>query len=442
MPNSSRKRDSKKPAKPRPDFPLFPHATGRWAKKVKGKFVYFGKVADDPNGETALNKWLDEKDDLLAGRTPRKKTGELTVRDLLNKFLNSKRLAAETGEIRVWTFRDYRHEVCPQIGRVLGLTTAVVDLAAVDFERLRKEFTRWGLARQRVAIKKARAVFNYAYGASLIEHPVRFGPMFRVPSEKLLRKGRQEKRDSGESKMFDAEEIKQLLDRCLAPMRAIILLGINAGFGNNDAATLKRAEVDLNTGWVIHPRPKTGAPRRCPLWPETVEAIRRVCRERPEPADPANSDLIFLTESGLPMLRLVYRNRKSMSPVDLIDGDPVSLADSKLPTACLDLIGNAFSGAMRRAGIHRTGRGFYALRHTFETIAGECRDQVAVDYIMGHTRGDMASVYRERIEKENERLTAVTNHVRKWLYGLAVTDTAKDQAAQRTAPPHQLRIFA
>jgi hypothetical protein len=41
--------------KPRPDFPLFPHATGRWAKKVRGKFVFFGKTASDPDGQLALN---------------------------------------------------------------------------------------------------------------------------------------------------------------------------------------------------------------------------------------------------------------------------------------------------------------------------------------------------------------------------------------------------
>jgi len=52
--------------KPRPDFPLFPHATGRWAKKVRGKLRYFGKVADDPDGQAALAKWLNERDDLLA----------------------------------------------------------------------------------------------------------------------------------------------------------------------------------------------------------------------------------------------------------------------------------------------------------------------------------------------------------------------------------------
>ena len=49
------------------------------------------------------------------------------------------------------------------------------------------------------------------------------------------------------------------------------------------------------------------------------------------------------------------------------------------------------------AKIHRHGLGFYALRHTFETIGGESRDQVAVNHIMGHADASMAGVYRERI---------------------------------------------
>ena len=50
-----------KPQKPRPDFPLFPHATGRWAKKVRGRFRSFGKVADDPNGERPWNCGLSRR---------------------------------------------------------------------------------------------------------------------------------------------------------------------------------------------------------------------------------------------------------------------------------------------------------------------------------------------------------------------------------------------
>ena len=58
---------------------------------------------------------------------------------------------------------------------------------------------------------------------------------------------------------------------------------------------------------------------------------------------------------------------------------------------------------------------FYALRHTFETIAGESLDQVGVNAIMGHSDGTMAGMYRERVT--DERLLRVTDHVHAWLFG-------------------------
>ena len=136
------KRAIVKPKKPRKDFPLFPHATGRWAKKVRGRFVYFGKVDDDPEGEAALNQWLDQKDALLAGRTPQTVSPEsLTVKDLVNRFLTTKRLDANSGDIAPQTFAAY-YATCVRVLRVLGKTASVVALRADDFERLRADIDR------------------------------------------------------------------------------------------------------------------------------------------------------------------------------------------------------------------------------------------------------------------------------------------------------------
>ena len=71
-----------KPSKPRPDFPLFPDATKRWAKKIRGKTYYFGPWAD-PDG--SLKRYVDEKDYIHAhGRRPPAGTGGTTIRDMVN----------------------------------------------------------------------------------------------------------------------------------------------------------------------------------------------------------------------------------------------------------------------------------------------------------------------------------------------------------------------
>ncbi len=64
-----------------------------------------------------------------------------------------------------------------------------------------------------------------------------------------------------------------------------------------------------------------------------------------------------------------------------------------------------FGKLLKSLGIN-SRRNFYALRHNFETIAGESKDQVAVDAIMGHVDPSMGAKYREAIS--DARLRAVT----------------------------------
>ncbi len=93
---------------------------------------------------------------------------------------------------------------------------------------------------------------------------------------------------------------------------------------------------------------------------------------------------MFLTKHGQPYAKLDSRD------------SPISKEMTKL---------------IRKAKVP-TGRSFYALRHTFRTIADECRDQPAVMHIMGHVDASISGVYRERII--DARIERVSDHVRQW----------------------------
>ena len=385
-----------KPAKPYDDFPLFAHGNGQWAKKIRGKLEYFGPWED---WQAALQRYQDDKDDLYAGRRPPSDRKGLTVRDLCNQFLSAKQSQVETGEIRERTFKEY-YGVCERIIRVLGKTRLVEDLRPEDFDALRKDIAKnWGLVSLANEIQRIRVVFNFAQKNGLVEKRIIYGETFKRPSKSALRAYRN---NQGE-RMFEADQIRTMITAASPQLAAMIFLGINCGFGNRDCGTLPFSALDLENGWVNYPRPKTGIRRRCPLWPETVDAIRKAIAERPQPTDDSLPDLVFITSKGRSWAKdgsadnpLTKEMRKLL---DRIDAEAEQKAHE--------------NGGDPPPKLYRHRIGFYALRHTFETIAGESRDQVAVDHIMGHARDDMASVYRERIS--DERLQVVVQHVYDWL---------------------------
>jgi integrase len=145
-------------------------------------------------------------------------------------------------------------------------------------------------------IEKVRTVFKYGFESGLIASPVRYGPQFKKPSASVFRR---HKAKNGE-RMLEAAEVRRLLNALagkqvdtgsidkktgeaetvmLPPnpaLRAMFLLGVNCGLGNHDCALLPTSALDLDAGWLNFPRPKTGIPRRGPLWPETVAALQSV----------------------------------------------------------------------------------------------------------------------------------------------------------------------
>lgn len=100
--------------------------------------------------------------------------------------------------------------------------------------------------------------------------------------------------------MWEAHELRAVIDNADVQLRAMLLLGINCGFGNSDCANLPLTALDLEGGWINFPRPKTGIERRCPLWKETITALRAAIAKRKKPAGKRAAGLVFVTLHGLP----------------------------------------------------------------------------------------------------------------------------------------------
>jgi hypothetical protein len=98
-----------RPKKPYAEFPLTPHASGAWQKKIRGRVHYFGRWARVVNGKLervpedgwkeALEIYKAQADDLHAGRTPRVKSNGLTIKELGDRFLTAKNRKVASGEL-------------------------------------------------------------------------------------------------------------------------------------------------------------------------------------------------------------------------------------------------------------------------------------------------------------------------------------------------------
>lgn len=399
---AKQKESSKKPVKQKrtaktapPDFPLYRHRSGHWAKKVGGKTCYFGRISDDPNGQAALEKWIDKRD----GRGNNEEA--TTVKYAVNSFLTHKQELLDSGELAQRTLDYYKH-VGEVVGKVLTKEKTLESLTPQDFQKLRTYMAkRWGAVRLGNMITVVRSIFKFAFDAGLITHAVRFGPGFIKPSAKTLR---QERAKRG-VQMFESNELQKVLAEAGPNVKAMTLLAINAALGNTDLALLPVKAIDLDKGWLTYARTKTGIMRRIPLWPETIQAIRDCLAKRPKPKNPADAPLLFISQQGLNYIagHTGYR------------------------------VGHEFGYVVKRAGIK--DRSFYDLRRTFQTIADGSHDAVAVSAIMGHAAAsnDMASIYRQRID--DARLVAVVNHVRGWLFPPTEQplDEPKDEASPKPA---------
>ena len=277
-----------KPLKPYGGFPLFPHASRRRAKKIRQKTHFFGRwgntvlgeVVSVDNVEASASEALGELNRqwpyLSEGRTPPPVNADgCTVRDLCNLFLTEKQSRIENGELTQYSFNEY-HRIAENVVSFFGRDRIVDDLRPDDFSEFRSALGKGcGVVTLKSKINRARVLFKFASDRQLIDRPVAYCGAFDRPKDKVLRQARNV---AGE-RLFERDQLLKILDTldgkpitvegkdkpvklpASAAMRAMVLLGLNAGFGNTDVATVCR-QFGLRLDHV--PKIEDGDSTSCP----------------------------------------------------------------------------------------------------------------------------------------------------------------------------------
>lgn len=195
-------------------------------------------------------------------------------------------------------------------------------------------------------------------------------------------------------KLYTPDQIRSIIDTQIESIRtstpaylpsrrqflAMLYLALNGGYGAMELSQLPKAVIDLDIGYIDYRRGKTGQNHVVPLWPETVEALRPVLKQRP------NDELLFRTREGNPWCRReVTRvgNRVKVQPIDNVK--------------------DRFDALVKPLGLKFAGQAFYKLKHLHATTADRAGDPHATFRLAGHglpgAKGHYVDVGLDRVEK-------------------------------------------
>ncbi len=346
-------------------LPLTRHPTGQYCKKINGKIYYFGK-----DKKLALQAYLAQATYLHGGQTsaPMSSNGGMTLRQLCNLYLEYQHSKVIAGDLSARHYNDQIYSLGKFMSFV-GNGRTIRSISTLDLQSYKRKLqcANGSAHRLNLHIGAMKALFHWARRNDVLQDIPNIGAVSR---SKIVHH---------EMYTFSSDQIKKLLRAANSKMKAMILLGLNCGFGCMDCARLKWTDLDLDNGRVQLPRSKTGVPRNLPLWPETVKALKELQR---------SGQLVFYTEEGHPRVRTSLKTRE--------DG-------SKRYTT-VNAVASMFARLLKKTKINAPkGTGFYALRRTAATLAARSGDPFAVQRLLGHVNLDMATRYVQDVSKQTDR---------------------------------------
>jgi hypothetical protein len=212
----------------------------------------------------APKKQLEQKDALHAGRKPREVPAGVTVKEPCNAYPNHKKALQDVGELSPRAWKNCEEATTLLVSR-FGMGRLVPDLGRTTSRPcgLDGEEVRTGPTGRLHPPRALRVQVRLRCRTAGNAHAVRAG--VRTIDEE----GPPARKTGRGPKAFEAAEIRATLGGRVTPgLEAMILSGVNWGFGNADCGTRPFVAPDLAGG-----RTTTGPRRGSPAVAETVGVI-------------------------------------------------------------------------------------------------------------------------------------------------------------------------
>ena len=245
-------------SRPATDPVSFHRATGQFYVTRGGKRRYLG--ADREEAIKAYHRLALDR----PAEKPPERHANLSAKQLANRFLAAQ---SANWQDRSNTLRGYRGWLRRFL---LDHPRLIVDELTVErFAAWKISLSDRGYSAESIShfLGAVRAMCRFAEDAGLIERSPRLTRVKNAP--RVVGKAKQ---------LYTQEQIKKLLDAADGHMRAMILLGLNCGFGPKDLGDLRWSH--FGRGCVTLARSKTGVEQSFNLWPETARAVEAVRKER------------------------------------------------------------------------------------------------------------------------------------------------------------------
>lgn len=363
-------------------------------------------------------------------------TSTITAMEIAGAYLEHQERRVEAGDIGPREFGDIKLACLMHFLDAVGENTLAKDLATASrwpdgsIRSPLDNFARYLDGRMKAHafnrnVSKVRSMLKWAHKtAKLIAEPLNEHESLRKKRKRIARREQRERDASCGVPIFTPDECQRLIAAAAvpavagSPILAMILLAMNSGWGNSQIADLPLSVVraGLVNNFIDWIRVKTEEIAQFPLWPITAWAIEQYLPRRPNPIDPSDADLCFVTRFGRRWVRETIKRDE--------DGTILGVNPN-------DEIAKRFNELQDQLGIRRPGRGFYAFRHTFSSSANDAMDRDATRRIMGHGFEGMDPHYlRSQFTTGAKlaRLQRITGHV-----GCELLKTI-DLAAAKTEP--------